>query len=66
MQGVAFTDLKLKFPSTQQVKPQHVNVGQNKSKTSIQAHMGAFWGFLTPAGIHSTGVGKAEAGQSWA
>lgn len=65
MQGVALTDPKLKFPSAQQVKPQHVNLGQNKSQTSSQAYMGALWGSLTPAGIHSSGAGKAEAGQSW-
>ena len=65
MQWVALIDLKLKFSSAQQVKPQCTNLGQNKSKTSSQAHMGALWGSLTPAGIRSTGVGKAEAGQSW-
>lgn len=65
MQRVALIVLKLKFSSAQQVKPQHVNLGQNKSKTSSQAHMGSSWGSLTPAGIRSTRVDKAEAGQSW-
>jgi len=65
MQGVASIDLKLKFPSAWQVKPQRVNLGQDKRKTSSQAQMGTLWGSLTPAGIHSIGAGKAEAGQRW-
>lgn len=42
-----------------------MNLGQDKSKTSSEAHTGALWGSLTPAGNHSTGAGKAEAGESW-